>query len=133
MNHSSGERGVHVVSALLNHINQYEVSVNLVNQGALPGLPDWAIVEVPAVVNRNGVNPASVTGLPPAIMAVLNQQIAIQDRAVEAAVHGDRSAALQALVLDPVVSSYDAAIGMLDKFIELDIEFSLKHGMPNKW
>ncbi len=48
---------------------------------------------------------------------MLAQQVAIQDRAVEAAVHGDRQAALQALLLDPVVWSYDAAVRILDELL----------------
>ena len=37
-------------------------------------------------------------------------QIAVQKLAVEAAVSGDREKALQALLIDPVVGSYDAAV-----------------------
>jgi alpha-galactosidase len=40
--------------------------------------------------------------LPGGITALLNQQITVQDRVVEAAIHGDRNLALQALLLDPV-------------------------------
>lgn len=118
LRHTSGERGIDVASAILNNLNQYELNVNVVNNGALPGLPDWAIVEVPALVSGAGVLPVSVPRLPDAITAMLNQQVAVQDRVVEAAVHGDRRAALEALLLDPVVSSYDAAEKMLDEFLE---------------
>ncbi|MBI4670503.1 MAG: alpha-glucosidase/alpha-galactosidase [Chloroflexi bacterium] len=113
----SGERGVNVAAALLNNLNAYELNVNVVNNGALPGLPDWAVVEVPAVISGAGVTPLRVPPLPAAITAVLNQQVAIQDRVVEAAVHGDRQAALQALLLDPLVPSYVAAEKMLDELL----------------
>lgn len=115
----SGERGVHVVAAILNNLNQYELTVNVENRGALPGLPDWAIVEVPAVVGGSGVIPLRMNPLPPAITALLNQQVAIHDRVVEAAVHGDRQAALQALLLDPLITSYTVAEQLLDEFLQV--------------
>lgn len=118
MRYESGERGINVAAALLNNLNQYELNVNVVNNGALPGLPDWAIVEVPAVVTGEGVLPLRVQPLPTGITAMLNQQVNIQDRVVEAAVHGDRQAAMQALLLDPLISSYTVAEKMLDELLE---------------
>jgi alpha-galactosidase len=102
---------------MLQNKNQYEDALNIPNHGSIPGLPDWAIVEVPAVVNATGVQALTVPALPPAVTAMLAQQVAIQDRAVEAALHGDRQAALQALLLDPVVQSYEAAVNILDELL----------------
>jgi len=116
--HESGERGINIAAAILNDLNQYELSVNVVNNGALPGLPDWAVVEVPAVVSGAGITPLRVPPLPAGITAILNQQVAIQDRAVEAAVHGDRQAALQALLLDPVTPGYAASEKLLDELLD---------------
>lgn len=113
----SGERGVNIVAAIANNLNTYELNVNVVNNGALAGLPDWAIVEVPAVVSGVGVTPLRVPRLPAGITAVLQLQVAIQDRVVEAAVHGDKQAALQALLLDPLVTNYSAAEKMLDELL----------------
>jgi alpha-galactosidase len=113
----SGERAVNVSAAISNNLNQYEVTVNVVNNGAIAGLPDWAVVEVPALVSGSGIRPLQVGALPRGITAVLNQQVAIQDRVVEAAVHGDRQAALQALLLDPLVTSFTVAEHLLDEFL----------------
>lgn len=115
----SGERGAHVIAAIANNSHSYEQVVNVPNGGALPGLPDWAVVEVPAVLSAEGATPLAVPSLPPAITAVLNQQVAVQDRVVEAAVHGDRQAALQALLLDPVVAGYADAEKMLDELLSV--------------
>jgi alpha-galactosidase len=123
LRHDSGERGAEIVAAILHNLNAYELNVNVVNNGALPGLPDWAIVEVPAVVNGTGANALRVPPLPAGITAVLNQQAAIHDRVVEAAVHGDRQAALQALLLDPLVTSYSAAEKMLDELLTTHREY----------
>lgn len=111
------EPAIPVVAAMLHNRNRYDIALNLPNRGCIPGLPDWAVVELPAVVSGAGVHGLSVPAFPPALTALLNQQIAIQDLAVEAAVHGDRQAALQALLLDPVVSSYEAAENMLEDLL----------------
>jgi alpha-galactosidase len=119
----SGERGGQVVAAIVNNWHTYEDVVNVVNRGALPGLPDWAIVEIPGVLGANGANAVRVPALPPAITAMLNQQVAIQDRVVEAAVHGDRQAALQALLLDPLTASYGDAGKLLDELLAVHSDY----------
>jgi alpha-galactosidase len=96
------DRAVDIIVAILTGADQLELAVNVVNDGSIPGLPPWAVVEVPAVVGAGGVRPLRMPRLPDGVTALLDQQITVQDRAVEAAVHGDRRAALQALLLDPV-------------------------------
>lgn len=115
----SAERAASIVAGIVNDWHSYEVTVNVVNNGALPGLPDWAVVELPGIVSANGVTLLRVPALPPAITAVLNQQAAIQDRVVKAAVHGDRHAALQALLLDPLMISYADAGNLLDELLRV--------------
>ena len=117
LNWESAERAASIIAGIMTDAHSYEVTVNVVNNGALPGLPDWAVVEVPGVVSANGVTPLRVPALPPALTATLNLQVAIQDRVVEAAVHGDRYAALQALLLDPLITSYADAEKLLDEFL----------------
>lgn len=113
----SGERAVNLILSILNNTHSYELTVNVQNNGALPGLPDWAIVELPGIVSANGIMPIRVPPLPTAITAMLNQQVAIQDLVVRAAVHGDRNAAFQALLMDPLVTDYSVAEKMLDEFL----------------
>jgi alpha-galactosidase len=113
----TAERAATIITGIMNDARAYEIAVNVVNHGALPGLPDWAVVEVPGIVTANGILPVRVPALPPAITAHLNLQVAIQDRVVQAAVHGDRNAALQALLLDPLVTSYVDAEKMLDELL----------------
>lgn len=113
----TSERAARMIAGIMSDSREYEIAVNVVNHGALPGLPDWAVVEVPGVVTANGILPLRVSALPPAITAHLNQQVAIQDRVVQAAVHGDRNAALQALLLDPLVTSFSDAEKMLDELL----------------
>jgi alpha-galactosidase len=120
---TSGERAIQIIDALLHNKNQFEVALNIPNHGCIPGLADWAIVEVPGVVSGAGISGLHVPPLPPGITAMLAQQIAVQDQAVQAAIHGDREAAFQALLLDPVVSSYEAAEKILDELLAVQAPY----------
>jgi alpha-galactosidase len=114
----SGERAVPIVVGVLENTHQYELAVNVPNRGFIPNLPEWAIVEVPATIDATGVHGVNVGPLPEPIAAMCRTQIAVQDRAIEAAVRGERTAALQALLLDPVVHSISQAEGILAEMLE---------------
>ena len=117
LSRTSGERAVPIMAALKDDANQYEEAVNVVNRGAIPNLPDDAIVEVPAIVSASGVQTLQVPPLPEGIAALCNRQIAIQELVVEAALTGSREIALQALVLDPVVPDIETAQAVLDELL----------------
>jgi alpha-galactosidase/6-phospho-beta-glucosidase family protein len=55
-------------------------------------------------------------------------QIAVIDRLVEAAAHGDRKAALQALLLDPVVNGISQAQAILDEMLEVHQDYLPQFG-----
>jgi len=112
------DRAPAIIAATVAGRPQYELGVNVRNEGCVQGLPDWAVVEVPGVVGPTGVRGVAMGALPPGITAILANEVAVQDRVVEAAVHGDREAALQALLLDPVANhDFDAASALLDDLL----------------
>jgi alpha-galactosidase len=123
LQHRSGERAVPIILGVLGNTHQYELAVNVPNAGFIPNLPGWAIVEVPATIDATGVHGVSVGPLPEPIAAMCRTQIAVIDRMVEAAVHGDRTAALQALLLDPVVNSISQAEAILAEMLEVHKDF----------
>ncbi len=120
---TSGERAVPIITGVLGNTHQYELAVNVPNAGLIPNLPEWAIVEVPAVVDARGVHGLPVGPLPEPIAAMCRTQVAIMDRLVEAAVHGDRQAALQALLLDPVITSVSQAEAILEEMLAVERDF----------
>jgi len=119
----SGEIAVPIIVGVLGNTHQYELAVNVPNAGFIPNLPGWAIVEVPATVDATGVHGVNVGPLPEPIAAMCRTQIAVIDRLVEAAVYGDRNAALQALLLDPVVNGVSQAEAILDEMLEVHKDF----------
>lgn len=113
----SVERAQQVITGLWAGNGGFEEAVNVVNGGAIPNLPDGAIVEVPAYVARDRILPLQVGPLPAGIAELCARQVAIQELVVQAAVHGDRKAALQALALDPVVPDMETARRVLDELL----------------
>ncbi len=116
----SGERGAALIGAII-HDRKRELESGIVyNKGVIPNLPDDAAVEVPVVVDAAGVHPVSLGPLPDAVAKLLMMQVNVQQLAVEAAVRASKEIALQALLIDPVVNSADAAVKLLDELWELN-------------
>jgi 6-phospho-beta-glucosidase len=95
-----------------------EQVVDIRNDGAIPGLPDDAVVEVPARIETSGATPARLDPLAPELLGLVQQVKAYERLAVQAAVHGDRGAALKALLANPLVGRYNVATGLLDALLE---------------
>ena len=64
--------------------------VNVRNDGALPDLPDDAVVEIPACIDRAGAHVSPLAPLAPEIRGLVQAVKAYEDLAVLAAIHGDR-------------------------------------------
>jgi len=83
----------------------YRGHFNLPNEGCITNLPDDAIVEVPAYVDRNGISVPKVGPLPLGCAAICNASVSVQRLAVEAAVHGDVALLKQAMLMDPLTAA----------------------------
>jgi alpha-galactosidase len=116
----SGERAARVIAAILHDKKQLIESGIVYNEGAIANLPRDAAVEVPVMAGADGVHPVAVGDLPDNIARLLANQVYIQQAAVEAAVHGSRELALQALLIDPVVNSMAAAEAILEELWEVN-------------
>ncbi len=95
-------------------------AVNVLNAGPwIDNLPASAAVEVPAIVDGNGIHPQAVGALPEPYAAYLRTQCAIVELVTEAYRTRSKKLLLQALLLDPVVNSIEAARKLLDDMLEL--------------
>jgi alpha-galactosidase len=115
----SGEFAFSIIASTLANRHDLIEAVNIPNHGLIANVPDWTVVEVPAVAGADGVRGVQVGALPAGIAALLNTQAQVQNLAVEAAVHGSRELALQALLADPVVQSAEAAERTLDELLRV--------------
>ena len=94
-------------------------AVNIPNRGHLRGLPDQAVVELPALADNRGLTPLEVSDLPEGVLALLRPQFSINRLLCEAFEEGSRDKLLQALLLDPTTPSYQAAVHLIDEMCEL--------------
>jgi alpha-galactosidase len=74
---------------------------NVPNTGLIDNLPQGCCVEVPCVVDKNGVQPVHIGALPPQLAAVMQTNINVQALTVEAALTGKREHIYHAAMLDP--------------------------------
>jgi alpha-galactosidase len=123
MTRGSAELAVPIICDVEFDTGARELSVNIPNCGAIPNLPDHAIVEIPARVDRRGVHGEKVGPLPEPIAAMCRTQITIQDLLVEAYRDRSKHALLQALVLDPVVDSVERAERMMNLLLEVEADY----------
>jgi 6-phospho-beta-glucosidase len=91
--------------------------VDVRNGGALPDLPDEAVVEVPCRVDRAGAHPLPLAPLAPEMRGLVQAAKAYEELAVEAAISGDRRTALRALIANPLVGA-DVAEPLLAALLE---------------
>jgi alpha-galactosidase len=120
----SGEQAVPVILAL-QRPEPFRVSaVNVLNQGPLiTNLPPGAAVEVPALVDHQGVHPVAVGALPETFAAHLRVQCAIIATLTEAYRTRSHRLLLQALLLDPCMHSIRAAEKLLKDMFELQAAY----------
>jgi len=105
-----------LLNAHHNDLGEVQV-VNVRQGGAVPGWPaDW-VLELPCRVDRSGVTPLPAEPLPPVAAGLVAQVKAFELLTVEAAVHGDRKAALAALLAHPLGPSQRQAQMVLDDLL----------------
>jgi 6-phospho-beta-glucosidase len=89
---------------------------NLINGNILPWLPPQSIIEVPTLFEGGRLHPLAVTATVPAeVKALVQANCAYEMLAVESIVERDRAKALKALLLNPIIRTYDQAVQTLDQ------------------
>jgi len=120
-----------VATQLLNaHYNDLGEThiVNIKNGGSVKEWPaDW-VLEMPSLVRRSGITPIPTEPLPQACFGLIAQVKSYELLTVEAAVHGDRDAAYQALLIHPLGPKADQVQAVLDDMLETHREH-----LPRFW
>jgi 6-phospho-beta-glucosidase len=110
------EAAVALLTSLVTDAGDRQV-VNVRNGGALPFLPDDAVVEVPATIGAGGATPVPVAPLDPAARGLVAHVSAYEELAVDAALRGGRNRVARALLAHPLVGQYDLADRLADTLI----------------
>jgi 6-phospho-beta-glucosidase len=108
-----------LLNAHYNDLGEIHV-VNVPHRGAVAGYPDDWVLEMPCRVTRSGIDPIPTDALPLACYGLLSQVKAYELLTVEAAVHGDRNAAYQALLTHPLGPSADQVGAVLDDMLTIN-------------
>ena len=106
-----------LINAHYNNWGEVHV-VNTRNNGAVKAWPaDW-VLELPATVDQQGIHPLPAEPLPPVCFGLIAEVKMYELLTVEAAVHGDREAAYQALLANPLGPKADKVQAVLDDMLE---------------
>ncbi len=125
---ADSEGALEIIENVAGAGNHYHLAVNLPNQGYVTNLPEGAIIEVPGLVSGAGILGVGVGALPEPVAELCRREIAVGQLCVDAAVTGDRQAALQCLLLDPVISDLDVARQILDDYLT-----TYREHLPQFW
>lgn len=106
-----------LLNAHYNDLGEVHI-VNIPHHGAVAGWPvDW-VLEMPGIVKRSGIEPLPVKPLPQVCFGLLAQVKSYELLTVEAAIHGNRNAAYQALLAHPLGPSADKVQAVLDDLLK---------------
>jgi alpha-galactosidase len=135
------EQHIPIIDALVND-NEFRAQVNVLNRGALPGIPGDVAVEVPAIVNIKGIQPLRVDPLPPKVMLECIYPVWLRmEQTLEALKSGDKSMLLFGILDNHQTRTYDQAVEMLEALLNMEpnepmayVEDVNEHyKWPDKW
>ena len=74
---------------------------NIANHGLISNLPEGCAVEVPCLVDHNGIQPTTVGMLPPQLAAVMQSNVTVQGLTVDALINENAENIYHAAMMDP--------------------------------
>jgi alpha-galactosidase len=98
------EYGSYILEAMQTNLPT-RINGNIPNDGLITNLPQGACVEVPCLVDSNGVQGVVVGDLPTQLAAVNRTNVNVQELTVEASLSGDRDAVHYAVMMDPLTAA----------------------------
>ena len=116
------DAAVSLISAIYNDKKDIH-TVNIKNNGTIKGIPDDSVIEVNCIVDKRGATPLGLKNPVEQKLGLIQSVKAYEILAVEAAVHGDKNAAIMALANNPLIPSIDTAIKLFDELYELNKEY----------
>ncbi|WP_299789870.1 alpha-glucosidase/alpha-galactosidase [uncultured Marivita sp.] len=96
----SHEFAAEIMNAMVTN-QPYTIYGNLPNRGQAPQLPKGAAVEVPCMVDSNGIKPTVIDDIPPQLVALMRTQINVQELVVRALVDEEIDHIYHAAMMDP--------------------------------
>jgi alpha-galactosidase len=98
------EYGARIIEAIETN-RPITINGNIPNDDLIDNLPAGCCVEVPCLVDANGIQPIKVGSLPPQLAALNRTNINVQELIIEAALTGSKEAVYHAVMLDPLTAA----------------------------
>jgi alpha-galactosidase len=121
----SGEYAIRIINAIETG-EALRINSNVMNRGLITNLPEGCCVEVPCLVDKEGIHPCYVGDLPPQLAALNRTNINVQELAVRGIVEKDKTKIFHALLVDPLTSSMltiDEIRQMVDEMFKAGAEY----------
>lgn len=121
----SNEYASYIMEAIITN-KPFKIGGNVLNTGLIDNLPADACVEVPCLVDGQGINPCHVGRLPVQLAAMNMTNINVHLLTIEAALTKKKENIYQAAMLDPHTAaelSIDDIVSMCDELIEAHGEY----------
>jgi len=120
----SREIAIPIIVSIMNDTKSYFPSGNVVNsEYYIPNLNCDAIVEVPILVDKDGIHPQSIPALPEGVASMCRTQMSIQKLTVQAYKEKSKNLLLQALLLEPTVDSIEKAEALIEDMLLLQKDY----------
>ncbi len=113
----TAERVVPIIEGILGDEGFEEGAVNVLNDGLIPDLPPWIAVEVPALIDANGVTGIPVKDVPKGYLALLRSYCGVYDLTAEAILGKKKDLVIQAILANPVMHRATSVAPMVDRMI----------------
>ena len=127
LNYDTFERSVEYGSLIIHSMETgipRTIYGNVPNSSIITNLPDGCCVEVPCLVDKNGIQPTVIREIPPHLAALMQTNINVQSLTVEAALTKKREHIYHAAMFDP----HTAAELTLDQIWAMVDELIVAHG-----
>jgi len=120
------DRDVGEHEQLMDIIDSIENDVQRVfmpNRGLVPNLPSYAAIEMPTLANSRGMSQIFMQDFPDVLAAVINKYLAIIEITVEAALKGDKTLFVEAILTGGYITDRDSVEKMVDELIEVHKQY----------
>lgn len=98
-------------------------TVNTFNNGAIPDLPNDAVIEVNSVITENGPEPIAVGPLPLSIKGIVYEMKAFEELVIQAGLSGNYHDAYVAMLMNPLMRDEKGSKTVLDELLTAHKEY----------
>jgi alpha-galactosidase len=98
------------------------LNCNVKNDGLITNVTQGCCVEVPCMVDKEGIHPCHIGDLPAQCAALIQPNIYVQELAVRGSVEKDKNKLFQSILLDPLTASICTIDEMQQMFEEMCAE-----------